>query len=378
MAQRNIHMRLSCTQENLKQGLSIASHLPTKNLNLPILHNILLRAQEKVFTLSATNLELAVITAIRGKVDEPGEFTIPGKLFSEYSNLLPQDRVDLSVENGQLAVRCGSYQTKIKGVAATEFPLIPTVEVKTEFSLGASAFHSSLSEIIFAVANQESRPELCGAFFLFNEGTLTMAATDSFRLSEKTVTLNKPATAPISCIVPARTISEVSRILGILREDFEEEAELKIGLSDNQIVFRVGQTEIISRTIEAQYPEYKVIIPTMSRTEILISKDQLLPAVKNAALFSKSGLYDITLNVKDNLLTISSGDQNTGENSISLDVEMTGDRNQLTVNYRYFLDGVQSMNADKIRLKIIDASNPILMVPEGEKQRIYIVMPIKS
>lgn len=371
-------MKLSCTQENLKRGLSIVSHLPTKSLNLPILHNVLLRAQEKTFTLSATNLELAITVGIRGKVDEPGEFTVPGKLFSEYVSLLPRERVDLSLEGVQLGVKCGTYETKIRGIPATEFPLIPSVELKQQFVLEIERFKESLSQVLFAVASHESRPELCGVFFRFEGDTLTMASTDSFRLAERIVPLREPTAESLSCIVPARTLTEVLRILGVLADDIEMEPKLFVGVSDNQVVFRAGDVEVVSRTIEGQYPDYRVIIPTQSRTEISVMRDVLIPAVKNASLFSRSGLFDVTLKATPQGLVISSSDQQTGENSIVVEADIRGDENTIIVNHRFLLDGIGSMNSEKVKLKVIDGSNPVTVVPESDARHIYIVMPIKQ
>ncbi|MEI7741305.1 MAG: DNA polymerase III subunit beta [bacterium] len=371
-------MRLSCTQENLHQGLSLVCHLPTKNVNLPILHNILIRAQEKVFVLSATNLEIAITATIRGKVDEPGEFTIPGKLFSDYTTLLPTERVDLSLTGQSLEIRCGTYSTKIRGVPATEFPLVPSVELKHEFHVEVDDLRGALAQTLFAVASHESRPELCGIYFLFSGSTLTFAATDSFRLAEKVIPLLEPAAEEVKCIMPSRTAAEVFRILGIMREDLEAGSKVSIGLSDNQIVVRIGGTELVSRAIEGNYPEYKVIIPTVTRTEVVISKELLLPAIKNASLFSRSGLCDVTLSVGQNSITLSSNDQQTGENSVTLEAEVQGDLNTLTVNHRYLLDGIQSVSGDKVRLKIIDGGNPMVVAPEGETGHLYIVMPIRQ
>lgn len=354
------------------------SHLPTKNVNLPILHNILLRAQEKVFTLSATNLEMAITTTIRGKVENPGEFTLPGKLFSDYASLLPTERVDLALQNNSLDVRCGSYSTKIRGVPATEFPLVPSVESKHEFKVEPEMLKTALAQTLFSVASHESRPELCGILAVFSGSSLTLAATDSFRLAERTIPLAEPAQEETRCIIPSRTAAEVFRILGIVEVDLEPDAKVTIGLTDNQIVFRVGGTELISRTIEGNYPEYKVIIPTTSRTEVVIAREAILPAIKNASLFSRSGMNDVMISVGPNSITLASNDQQTGENSITLEAEVKGDANALTVNHRYLLDGIQSMGGDKVSLKIIDAGNPMVVSPVGEDGHLYIVMPIRQ
>src|SRR3989339_1236276 len=186
-------IRLSCTRGNLYTGLSITSHLPVKNVNLPILNNVLILAKNGTIRFTSTNLELAVSCQIRGKVEEEGECTLPSKLLFDYVSLLPNERVDfLEEDNHVLRIECGTFKTKIKGLPATEFPLIPPVTAETAYRIKGEVFRRALSQVLFAAASNEARPELSGIFLHFRSGKngekeAVFAATDSYRLAEARV-----------------------------------------------------------------------------------------------------------------------------------------------------------------------------------------------
>ena len=218
-------MKLTCTRDNLHQGLSIVSHLTGKNVNLPILQNVLVKAEGGAIRFTTTNLEMAVSCLIRGKVDEPGETTIPSKLFFDYVSLLPNDAVTLDGTLENVRIICGSHKTKMNTLSSAEFPLVPRVQGNRTYAIPAEDFRVALAQVTFAVASNESRPELTGVLMRFSKGTgegrLTMAATDSYRLAERTIPVVTPVEAEDTVILPAKTLSEVSRILSVFRDDVE-------------------------------------------------------------------------------------------------------------------------------------------------------------
>ncbi len=377
-------MKLSCTRENLYQGLSITNHAGGKNTNLPILNNILLRADVGGLKLTATNLELTIICTIRGKIDQPGEYTLPAKLFSDYVALLPNERVDLDLLDHALSIVCDKTKTKINGMPASEFPLIPPVTGGVRFSVPAVAFDNALSHVLFAVATNEARQTLTGVFMHFDglNSQLVLAATDSYRLAEKIIPLKDQAEGERKTIVPARTLAELRRILSILRDNAEAPETVEVELADSQIVFRYGTVEISSRTVEGVYPDYRQIIPKNASTEIILDKSAFAQAIKRTSLFSKVGLFDIKLEVNpiDKTVTLSAADVGRGENTVSIEGEVTGNANSTVLNFRYLLDGVNAMSSDRVIIKLIDAMNPCVITSEKrpEDKYLYIVMPIRQ
>src|SRR3989344_2164841 len=271
-------MKLICTQENLSLGLFTTSHISSKTTNLPILNNILLQAEKNTIKLMATNLEIGISCSIRGKIEKEGSYTIQGKLLSDYIGLLPREKIELELfedkntSNSYLQVQCNNYSTKIKGISAHEYPLIPRIEKKNPYLCGIQDLYKAISQVIFAVSLNEARPEISGIFMNFTENSLILASTDSFRLTEKNISvkLNNSSKIEQKIIVPSRTLQEVQRILNSIKDDTEIETlkNIEIYISENQILFVIGNIEIVSRLIEGQYPDYKQIIPQKFSTTI--------------------------------------------------------------------------------------------------------------
>ena len=283
-------MKISSLQENLKNGLFIVGHIAGKNINLPILNNVMIKSVQGDIKLITTDLETGITSRVRGKIEKEGEFTIESKILSDYIALLPNQKVDLEINENNASVKCENYKTTIKGESSEEYPLVPEVEKKVYFKVDVNDFKKALSQVVFAVSNSETRMELSGVFFSFNKEKLIMAATDSYRLAEKSINIKTNTEEEKNVIIPAKALQEVIRIISILKnEELQENKDITFYLSDNQILFIIGNTEIISRLIDGQYPDYKQIIPINCKTKAKINRLELLRAVKAAALSGVAG-----------------------------------------------------------------------------------------
>ena len=375
-------LKIFSLQENLKQGLALAGHVSGKNVNLPILNNVLIKAEEGKIKLIATNLEIGVISAVRGKIEREGSFTVSSKIISDCINLLPNKKIGLEQKDNDLLVDCENYQAKVKGQLAEEFPLIPEVDRKNYFSAEAEEVREAVSQVIFATALSETRLELSGVLFVFSGDNLTMVATDSYRLAEKKIKIKSNNEKEKRIIVPAKTLQELLRILSVNLGDGVEEknSEIKFYISENQILFTYGSTELVSRLIEGQYPDYQQIIPTASKTKIFIDRQELIRAVKMASLFSKTGINDINLDfpLGKNQVVISSVSGQTGENITNLGARVSGDDNSIVVNYRYLLEGLSNIEKETVKIEVIDSNTPCIIKPEQDESYLYIIMPIKQ
>lgn len=373
-------MKFTCTQENLYQGLQIASHINTKNINLPILNNVMIEASNNIIKLLSTNLELAVVTKIRGKVEEPGNYTVPAKLLCDYAALLPKENVDIFLEDDFLHIVSNNRKTKIKGISSQDFPIIPQIEKKHVFNIDAGELKKTLNQVIFAVLPNESRPEISGVFMSFNniEGMLTLVATDSFRLTEKKIKLGANSEkSPITAIVPLKTIWELGNMLSVAASS---DNSVEIVLDEGQIFFGYNNTELTSRLIEGIFPDYTQIIPKNFSTRANISVKELLLAAKSASLFSRSGLNDIKLefNAGENFLESYSTDNHTGEQKTKILSGISGSDNKIVLNHKYLTDGLANIGSADIVMNVIDENSPCVMRPSGDDSYLYIVMPIKQ
>lgn len=385
-------MKFTCTQENFNQGLSIVSHIATKNTSLPILNNVLIKAEKGVLTLTTTNLEIGINCQVRGKIEKEGSYTVSSKLFSDYINLLSDQNVNISLANDNLEIKTEQQESKIKGISAEEFPLIPQVERKNPVICNLNEILKAFSQVLFSVSVSETRPEISGIYFKFQDDSLTLAGTDSYRLAEKKVKLKESVKAEKEVIVPSRTVQELFRILSsisnqnVLKE--EDTQQIEIYFEDNQVLFVFDNVELVSRIIEGQYPNYQQIIPTNYKTKAIINISEMIKAAKTAALFSRTGIYDINVELSDKGVTISSTNNQLGENKSKLDSQVEGDKNKIIINYRYLLDGLQNIDTSQIILEMTDEANPCVIkpaesLPEGKEpiasqDYLYIIMPIKQ
>ncbi len=383
MANQNSNgLKIFSLQENLKQGLALVSHISGKNINLPILNNVLIKAEDGKIKLISTNLEVGIISSVRGKIEKEGVFTVNAKIISDCISLLPNKKIGLEQSGTDFLVDCENYQVKVRGQSAEEFPLIPEVDKKNYFSAQAEEIKQAISQVIFATATSETRLELSGVLFVFTANYLTMVATDSYRLAEKKVKIKSNSEEDKKIIVPAKTLQELLRILSLgLGDEVEDKnQEIKFYISENQILFTYGSTELVSRLIEGQYPDYQQIIPTNSKTKVSINQQELTRAVKMASLFSKTGVNDVNLDFPagKNQVVISSVSGQTGENITNLEAKVSGDDNGMVINYRYLLEGLNNMEKEMIKIDIIDSNTPCLIRPEQDESYLYIIMPIKQ
>src|SRR3989338_1691906 len=345
-------MRFSCTQENLYRALSLVSKVAARAGNLPILSNIHIKAEVEGIILKATNLEIGITYQVRVKVEEPGEFTIPGKLFTDYIAFLHKERVDITLENQALRVVCGKHHTSMKGLPAADFPVIPAIEEGVNFNVSLPGLLEGLEQVLFAISPTETRPEISGAHLAFEGGKLTIAGTDSYRLAEKTLLVEGDDKKTIKVIVPLRALAELARICA---QATEETGTAKLMVSQSQLAVILPSVEFVSRLIEGQYPDYKAIVPTRFGIRAAVAKGEFAGAVKAAALNSQ-----------------------TGEHVSALEGDVQGESAKIAFNWKYLLDGVNALKSEKIVLKATDSSSPTMLTEENGSDYFYIVIPIKE
>ncbi|HNX10569.1 MAG TPA: DNA polymerase III subunit beta [bacterium] len=376
-------MKFIGLQDNLKNALAIVSHVVSKNINLPILNNVLFKIDKGQIELSATNLEIGITHQMRGKVDAEGAFAVDSRVITDYINLLPSEKVEFEQKDNEIKIKCENYKTKIKIQPAQDFPLLPVVNKEKGFSVGMEDLKRALGQVVFAVSNSETRVELSGVLFWFSRDKITLVGTDSYRLAEKEIKAKANYDpGDLKVIVPSRTLLELVRVLSSIKpeDQLESGAEIKISLSENQILFSFGSTELVSRLISGNYPDYKQIIPGKFQSSVLLSRDEFVRAVKASAIFAKAGVNDInlTMKAKEKKLLISSASAQVGESSIELEGEFSGEDNDIIINYRYLLDGLSNVEGPRIKLELINGQTPCLIKSEANNQYIYIVMPIRQ
>ncbi len=377
-------MKFTSTQHNLSQGLQVVSHIASKNTTLPILNNVLIRAEKGVITLSTTNLEMGVSCTIRGKIDNEGSFTAQSRLLSDFVNLISTETVDIELVENTITVASAKTQTEIKGNPADEFPLIPAIAIQEPFACKIKDLKGALAQVVFATSHSETRPEISGVYMKFENGSLILAATDSYRLAEKSIKCTGVESREV--IVPQRALSELQRILSVLEES-EEEDEVTIAFQDNQVQFSYKTITLTSRLIEGSFPAYQQIIPTNHTTRVLIDKGEFSKAVKTAALFSRLGVFDVLIAIEQGKVTVSAHNTQVGKSSTEIEASVEGEATSIVLNHKFIADGLSAMSSAGLVIEMQGGSSPCVIRPaetlEGahaiaQQDYLYIIMPIKQ
>lgn len=364
-------MKLTCSKEKLTQGLDIVTRaIPTRS-TLPVLGNVLIKAEEGKLTLATTNLELAIITSFDCEIAVPGSITVPAKLFSSFCSLLNESEISLEVlPQHTLQVRSSRNETTFKGIDGQEFPLIPQVEQKSQFNLPYQLILDGLEKTVFASANDETRPVLAGVLFWQKDEVLKLVATDSYRLAERTIILPEKGAVEIKIIVPSRTVLELQRILS------KKQEEVAITIGENQVKFVVGNVTVISRLIEGNFPPYEKIIPTSFTAHITVDRDDMILAVKRTSLFAQTGTHNLYLELGNGELLVSGEMQEVGKDQSKLTGECVGELKKITFNANHLLASLEHIPEDTVTLNVNTDTSPGLLRGKDEKY-INIVMPRK-
>ncbi|MEK7163681.1 MAG: DNA polymerase III subunit beta [Patescibacteria group bacterium] len=365
-------MHIHILQENLSKGLTLVSRHTSNKGQLPILANVLISAQTEGVTLLATNLEMGIRVNIGGKTEKPGQITVPAKNLTEFISSLPVETVELRSEGEKLKISCGKSNAVFSTTDAKEFPIIP-VPSGGHLEIDSHLIKQVASEVAFASATDESRPVLTGVRFEKQNEYLVITATDGFRLSRKN--LLAPSSYQLTTIIlPARTIMELAKV------GDEEKISMEVVSQNNQVIFTSGKTQIISRILEGNFPDVDKIIPKEFRTQVTVERGELLRAVRAAGIFARDSnnivKFEIRPAEREKFEIKASGGQ-TGESESLMDAEIDGDEIQISFNYKYVLDFLNSVGEERIIMKFNESTTPAVFVPEKDSSLVHLIMPVR-
>lgn len=374
-------MKLIILKKNLKDGLKSIEKINSENTQLQILKNFLIESFENKIKISATDLELAITTFINGKIIEEGGITIPLNIFNSIINNLSSERINLELlENNKLLIKTDNYQAEIQGIKKEEFPIIPKIKnIQNYIEIKNSILLNSLNSIINSTT-LNGRAELSGVLFDFQTTILKLTTTDTFRLSEKTL-INTQFKSNIDknfkIIIPNKTIQEVIKEI-----QNNENGIMVIYFDQNQILFKTENTEIISRLINGEFPDYQQIIPKTIDFEIIINTKEFINAIKLNSVFTDK-FNEIKILLKEDLknMEIFSFGQNVGENKYFIPAKIKSslkENFETSFNWKFLLDGIKNIESENIFLGLSASNKPAIIKSPGDISWFYIVMPIKN
>ncbi|OGN07796.1 MAG: DNA polymerase III subunit beta [Candidatus Yanofskybacteria bacterium RIFCSPHIGHO2_01_FULL_45_42] len=363
-------MKVIISQKNLNKALNLAEKIVGKNGSLPILNNILIKTENGRLKISATNLEMGINCYIGAKIEEIGELTVPARIFSDFINGISDEKVSLVSKNNILTVNSEKYKTQIYGLSGEDFPIIPKIKEGILMTIQSEILKNAFESVIDSVAISETRPELSGIYISTNNQKISFVATDSFRLAEKIV--SHKSEKNMSFILPRNAAAEMIRICS------EFEGNILIKINENQISFSTEDFELVSRLVEGNYPDYKKVIPEKIISKAVMEKEIMERVIRLAGLFS-SNIADIKVIFTEKEAEFLSKNSGKGEIKAKATVSLTNSPFDMSVNYRYLLDGLKILKNNKIAIKFTGQGNPIILQSEKEDEGIlYLVMPLRS
>lgn len=363
-------------QENLARGLSLVSRAVSTRSTLPVLANVLLRTEDGGLKLTATNLEIGITAWVPGRIDSDGALTVPARLIADVVNGLPSgERVDLDADGTTLLVRAGRYQTHLRGIDAEEFPVIPSAGDRPTTRVSQRLLRRALSEVAFAAATDEARPILTGVLTKFVGDRLTLAAADNYRIAVKTLPI-LDSVEETTLVVPARSYQELARIL----TDTDDPVEIMLATAKNQVLFHVEGTELVSRLIDGQFPNYQQVLPTSHASRAVVDRDELLKAVRLSALIASSAANVVRLRVGDNGnggITIAAA-ADVGDAEGEVEAALEGDALTIAFNARYLTEALQNVSADQLSLEFSGPLSPGVLKPTEDSDYVHVIMPVRT
>ena len=364
-------MKIECTQNNLQKGLAFVSRSVGTRTTMPVLANVLLKTEGGRLRLSATDLEIGVSVFVGSKVDKEGAVTLPARLLSEFVANNNDEKIVINVDGEQASVSSAHYSAKIKGINASEFPNIPEISPDFEVEVGALDFRDAINQTVFAASIDDTRPILSGVLIKAEENNLKMVATDSFRLAEKTISLEKKVTRKTQVVVPARTMVELVRLL----EGSEEKVRLRVG--ENQVAFIIGDIYLVSRVIEGAFPDYEQIIPAEVPVHSKVKRRELVDAMKVSTLFARDNANNVKIKVSSMQIEILATSPQRGENTSRVDAKTTGDELEIAFNAKYILDTLMVMKGEEVDMGFVGKINPCVFKSPHDKTFLCIIMPLR-
>jgi DNA polymerase-3 subunit beta len=365
-------MNFVCKRADLIHGVQTVVNAVSNRNTLPILSNILFETDKDGLMLSATDLEVSIKCQIAAEVAAPGSITIPAKRLSEIVRELPDKDITITVSSNSLVTLvCDKSIFKLNGLPKDDYPVLPKVKNDKGFMIAQKSLQTMIRKTIFSVSTDETRYVLNGVLFVVEEDLIRLVSTDGHRLSLIDKKLEKAPTQKIYQIVPAKALQELNKIL-------EEEGEVNVQLSDNQIIFTTPQIVLMSRLIDGQFPNYDQVIPKQTDKKVLFNTNLLLSATRRVSLMASDKSNSVKYSISKDKLTITAITPEVGEAQEEMDMEYSGETITVAFNAKYVLDVLKNIASDNCVVELTTSLNPGVFKPEkSEENYMCVVMPMR-
>lgn len=363
-------MKFICEKSKLQEAISICQKAITGKSTMSILQGILLIAQNNTITLIGSDIDLSIETKVEADIIETGRIVVDSKLFGDIIRKLPNSNVEINTtDNNTINIKCEKSNATLFHMDAENYPEIPEVNENNMCYLSQGLLKNMIKGTIFAVAQDETRPILTGVLFQINKNKLNLVTLDGYRLALRSEDIDKENN--ISCVIPGKTLNEVSKIL----ED--DETKVKISFTSNHILFNLGKTKVISRLLEGDFIKYESIIPDEYNLKVTAKRDELLSCIERASLVGKDGNTNLVkIDIKDDNMIITSNSQ-LGKVREELNIILQGDSLQIAFNARYLIDVLKIIDEEEICMELSSSVSPCIIKNTDNNKCTYLILPVR-
>jgi DNA polymerase-3 subunit beta len=362
-------LRITVSKDELASKLATVARAVSTRTTVLVLGGIQLRAEAGQLHLAATDMELSLRATLDAQVADEGTVVVPGRLLLEIARSLPDS--DVSVEHrpeeAVVVVSAGTATYRLHTYSAEDFPRLPELDAVQLHAVDRDALVETISRVGRSASRDESRPVLTGILVRFEPGKMVMAATDSYRLAVKETAVE--GTLPeLEAIIPARALQELARIAA-------GADEVQLGMQENHVVFGADGTWLTTRRIDGQFPNYRQLLPEQFEHELLLPRDEILEVVRRVSLMAQRN-SPLRMRFAEGEVTVSAITQDIGEARESLPAPFTAEPLEIGFNAEFLRDGLESVESDSIKFKLISPLRPAVLEGESDDY-VYLIMPIR-
>lgn len=366
-------MNIECRTNQIINILEKSSRATGKNLSLPVLSCIYLDADKtsNVLNIKATNLDIGVDFKIKVKCLEGGKTAVPASTFLSFlSSINPESDLKISLNGGNLSISSKTNSSVIKCLPHDDFPNIPVVVSDKETEISSKEFINGIKSVWYSASSSTIKPELASVYITPGEQELIFVSTDSFRLAEKKVYYKNPTNFP-PILIPHKNIPDMIKILDGYNGD------IKLSFEKNQISFSFDNGTLVSRIIDGSFPDYKQIIPKSSQTELTVLKNDLVSTIRSAQVFSDAfSQIRFKVDPKEKRFSVMTKNNDVGEYTEEIGGKITGEPIEISFNYKYIIDAMQSIDSQSLCLSLSGSGKPMIIKGASDKSFTYVVMPM--
>ena len=365
-------MKVSFLSDKLQEKLPFLNRAVSSRGQLPILSNFLLEAKSGKLTISATDLEIGISSTIVANTEKEGRITVPAKNFSDLFLNLGSQKITLSQNDDSLVLTGEKIKASFQTIPAEDFPKLYEEKGEEFIVLKKEEAEMFFLRVVFAAAIDSSRPALSGVLIEEEKKQALIVATDGYRLSMQKNVFKTKENLEKPLVVSSRTIREMLSIK-------EEEKNIRVFVSkkNNQVLFTQGETILVGRLIEAEYPEYQKIIPIEFNTKTEVLKEELLKAIKIAAVFARETANIIKFSIEKNKIIVSANSPSVGEDSVEVEAKTTGETNEIAFNAKYLLDILSTLDTEIVVFEMNGPLNPGVFKIKEDNSFLHLIMPIR-